>query len=122
MVVEGNCSLPNKYILDLFVEIGTLGCHYVPRLLVEITKLVSRQEIMLIETYQWLVGRLMYFCHTRPNISYPVSVVSRYMHDLRAGNMEAFYRILRYLKETPDKGLWFRKNMHLALEGYCDVN
>ena len=34
------------------------------------------------ETYQRLVGRLIYLCH----ISYAVSVVSRYMHDPRTGH------------------------------------
>jgi hypothetical protein len=64
----------------------------------------------------------MYLCHTRPDISYAVSVVSRYMHDPRIGHMEVVYRILRYLKGTPGRGLWFRKNEHLNLEGYCDVD
>jgi len=32
------------------------------------------------------------------------------------------YRILRYLKGTPGKGLWFRKNGHLDVEGYCDAD
>jgi hypothetical protein len=35
------------------------------------------------ETYQRLVGRLIYLCHTRPDLSYAVSVASRYMHDPR---------------------------------------
>ena len=70
------------------------------------------------ETYQRLVGRLIYLCH----ISCAVSVVSRYMHDPRTGHMEVVYRILRYLKGTPGKGLWFRKNKHLDLEGYCDAD
>jgi hypothetical protein len=26
------------------------------------------------------------------------------------------------LKGTPGKGLWFRKNQHLNLEGYCDAD
>ena len=55
------------------------------------------------EKYQRLVGRLIYLCHTRPDITYAVSVVSRYMHDPRSGHMDAAYRILRYLKSNPRK-------------------
>jgi hypothetical protein len=44
------------------------------------------------------------------------------MHDPRTGHMEAIYQILRYLKGTPGKRLWFRKNQNLDLEGYCDAN
>lgn len=61
------------------------------------------------ERYQRLVGRLIYLCHTRPDITYVVSVVSRYMHDPRSGHMDAVYRILRYLKGSLGKGLWFKK-------------
>jgi hypothetical protein len=32
------------------------------------------------------------------------------------------YQILRYLKGTPGKGLWFRKNQNLDLGGYCDAD
>jgi hypothetical protein len=44
------------------------------------------------------------------------------MHDPRTGHMEVVYQILKYLKRTPGKGLWFRKNQNLNLEGYCDAN
>jgi hypothetical protein len=44
------------------------------------------------------------------------------MHDPRIGHMEAIYRIMRYLKGTPGRGLWFRKNGHLDLEGYYDAD
>ena len=30
--------------------------------------------------YQWLVGRLIYLSHTRPDIDYTVSVVNQIMH------------------------------------------
>jgi len=43
------------------------------------------------------------------------------MHDPKAGHMEVVYRILRYLKGTPGRGLWFRKNGHLDVEGYYDA-
>jgi hypothetical protein len=58
----------------------------------------------------------------RPDITYAVSMVSQYMHDSRSGHMEAVYRILRYLKGSPRKGLWFKRNGHLDVEGYYDAD
>ena len=72
------------------------------------------------ERYQRLVGRLIYLGHTRPDISFAVSVVSCYMHDPRKGHMNAVYHIMRYLKSAPGKGLFFRQNGHMNIEGYCD--
>jgi hypothetical protein len=39
------------------------------------------------------------------------------MHDPRTRHMEVVYMFLRYLEGTPGRGLWFRKNGHLDLEG-----
>ena len=44
------------------------------------------------------------------------------MHDPRKQHMEAAYRILKYLKGSPGKGLWFRTCGHLRIEGYCDAD
>jgi hypothetical protein len=44
------------------------------------------------------------------------------MHDPRTGHMEVVYQILRYLKGTPSRGLWFRANQYLNLEGYCNAD
>jgi hypothetical protein len=74
------------------------------------------------EKYQRLVGRLIYLCQIRHDISYTVSVVSRYIHDPRTIHMDVVYGILRYLKGTPGKGLWFKKNKHMDLEGNCDAD
>lgn len=74
------------------------------------------------ENYLRLVGRLLYLCHTRPDIVYAVSVVSRYMHDPRSGHLDAVYHILRYLKGSPGKGIWSKKNGHLNADGYSDAD
>jgi hypothetical protein len=42
------------------------------------------------------------------------------MHDPREGHMNAVYQILKFLKSALGKGLIFRKNGHLNIEGYCD--
>ena len=57
------------------------------------------------ECYQRLVERLIYLSHTRPDIAFAASVVSQFMHDPRSSHMNAVYRILRYLKSSPGKGL-----------------
>jgi hypothetical protein len=36
--------------------------------------------------------------------------------------MEAVYRILRYLKSSPSKGLLFSRLCHLKIEAYTDVD
>jgi hypothetical protein len=72
------------------------------------------------EMYQRLLGKLIYLCYTRHDISFVVNVVSRYMHDPKKGHMDAVYHILRYLKNALGKGLIFRKNGHMNIEDYCD--
>jgi hypothetical protein len=110
-----------KYVLDLLTETGMLGCRPAVAPIDQKFKLSAEAgELVDRERYQRLVGRLIYLSHTRPNISFAVSVVSRYMHDPREGHMDAVYQILRYLKNAPGKGLIFRKNGHLNIEGYCD--
>jgi hypothetical protein len=96
-----------KYVLDLLNETGMLGCRKASTPIEQNHKLCAQSgDPVDKEKYQRLVGRLIYLCHTRPDITYAVSVVSRYMHDPRSGHMDAVYRILRYLKSSPGKGLW----------------
>lgn len=120
---EGVVLSQRKYVLDLLKETGMLGCKPATSPIDQKFKLSAEAgEPVDRERYQRLVGRLIYLSHTRPDISFAVSVVSRYMHDPRKGHMEVVYRILRYLKSAPGKGLIFRKNGHLGIEGYCDAD
>lgn len=102
---------------------GMQGCHAASTPIDQNNKVTAESgEPIDKEKYQRLVGRLIYLCHTRPDISYALSVVSRYMHGPRDGHLEAAPRILRYLKGTPGKGLWFKSNGHLNADGYCDAD
>lgn len=109
--------------MDLLNDTGILGCHPVSTLIEQDHKLCAQSgDLVDKERYQMLVGWLIYLCHVRPDIAYVVSPVSRYMHDPRRGHLEAAFRILRYLKGSPRKGLWFKKNGHLEVEGYYDAD
>ncbi|KAL4313418.1 hypothetical protein GQ457_01G032690 [Hibiscus cannabinus] len=56
------------------------------------------------EIYQRLFGKLIYLFLTRPDLAYSVGIVSQFMSDPKEENMEAVYRILKYLKFTPGFG------------------
>ncbi|WOH10052.1 hypothetical protein DCAR_0729513 [Daucus carota subsp. sativus] len=112
-----------KYVLDLLTEAGMLGCRVAPTPIEQNHKLCSESGKPVDKRrYQRLVGRLIYLCHTRPDITYAVSIVSRYMHDPRTEHWEATLRILRYLKGSPGKGLWFKAHGSTGVEGYCDAD
>ena len=72
--------------------------------------------------YQRLVGRLIYLSHTRPDIGFPVSVVSQYMNNPTKEHMEGVTRILRYLDLNHGKGLLFKKSDNRGIKVYTDAD
>lgn len=72
--------------------------------------------------YQRLVGKLINLSHTRPDIAFAVSVVSQFMHSPREEHRGAVHRILRYLKGTPGKGLFFKKSEQRGIAVYTDAD
>ena len=120
---RGIALTQRKYVLDLLNETGMMHCRAAATP-IDISYRITAEsgELVEKENYQKLVGKLLYLCHTRPDIAFAVSIVSRYMHEPRTGHLDAVYRILRYLKGTPGKGLWFRSNGHLVIDGYSDAD
>ena len=99
-----------KYVLDLLDETGMLGCKPAETPIELNVKLqpTKAKNVKDRDRYQRLVGRLIYLSHTRPDIAFSVSMVSQFMHAPGPEHFEAVYRILRYLKGTPGKGLLFK--------------
>ncbi|CAD6271158.1 unnamed protein product [Miscanthus lutarioriparius] len=67
------------------------------------------------------LGQLRYFLGIEIARSARGIVLSQRKYVLDLLN-DTVYRILRYLKSSPGKGLWFKKNNHLNVEGYCDAD
>ena len=111
-----------KYVLDLLGETGMLGCEPIKSPIEQNHGLEECPDQTPVnkERYQRLVGRLIYLSHTRPDIAYAVSVVSRFMHNPSKQHMDAVVRILRYLKSAPGKGLLFSKHGNTDILGYSD--
>ena len=75
------------------------------------------------EGYQRLVGKLIYLSHTHPDITFAVSLVSQFMHNPKEDHLQAIFRILRYLKGSPERGLLFSKqDKSLDVEAFTDAD
>lgn len=72
--------------------------------------------------YQRLMGKLIYLSHTRPNITFAVGMVSRYMNKPTKRHIDAVYRILQYLKKSPGVGLFFKKSAARDLSVFTDAD
>ncbi|KAK9059144.1 hypothetical protein SSX86_021763 [Deinandra increscens subsp. villosa] len=70
--------------------------------------------------YRRIVGCLRYLLHTRPDLSYSVGVVSRYMQSPRESHNQAIKHILRYLKGTTSYGLKYGSGGSKRIVGYSD--
>ncbi|KAL5787126.1 hypothetical protein ACOSP7_004075 [Xanthoceras sorbifolium] len=112
-----------KYTIDLLEETGMLGCKpsKTPIELGNKEKMFEGDPIDK-ENYQRLVGKLIYLSHTTPDIAFAVSLVSQFMHVPCQGHLDAVYRILRYLKRTPGKGLFFAKTNDRKIRAFTDAD
>lgn len=70
--------------------------------------------------YPRRIGCLRYLVHTRPDLSYSVGVLSRYMHEPKESHASALKQILRYIKGTCGYGLNFRRSSNETIVGYSD--
>jgi len=71
--------------------------------------------------FRSIVGGLNYLCHTRPDITFSVSVVSRFMHNPSVHHLGAARRILTYVAGTIiDFGIRYSKVSNFRLFGFSD--
>ncbi|RVW14708.1 Retrovirus-related Pol polyprotein from transposon RE1 [Vitis vinifera] len=103
-----------KYALDILEETGKLDCKPVDTPMDPNVKLVPGQGEPLGDPgrYRRLVGKLNYLTITRPDISFPVSVVSQFLQSPCDSHWDAVIRILRYIKSTPGQGVLYENRGH----------
>lgn len=111
-----------KYALDIISEAGLLGAKPAPTPLEQNHRLSLAAGPLLSnpEKYRRLVGRLIYLCFTRPELSYCVHILSQFMHEPRTDHWKAALRVVRFLKGNPGQGIFFSQQCDLQLHGWCD--
>ena len=74
---------------------------------------------MYVTLYKSLIGSLRCLLHMRPDMTYSISILSRYMMNPTSDHWTTTKRVLRYLKSTIDFSLIYKKGMKdLNVVGY----
>ncbi|XP_071680530.1 secreted RxLR effector protein 161-like [Lolium perenne] len=72
--------------------------------------------------YRSLVGGLQYLTITRPDISYAVNRVCRFLHTPTISHWSAVKRILRYVRHTSAYGMAVRPTASCVLSAFSDAD
>ncbi|CAL1372799.1 unnamed protein product [Linum trigynum] len=121
---QGLVVSQRKYVLDILEEAGVLGSRPSTFPVEQNHQLTKPSSEILVDgsAYRRLVGRLLYLTVSRPDITYGVNILSRFVHAPTQAHMDAAMRILRYLKLSPGQGLYFPAANDLHLHAYCDAD
>ena len=113
-----------KNTLDILTDTGMLDCKPIDTPMDPNVKLVPSQRELLRDPgrYRRLVGKLNYLTITRPDISFPVGVVSQFLQSPCDSHWDAVVRILRYIKGTQGQGVLYENRGHTQVVGYSDAD
>ncbi|XP_071714178.1 uncharacterized mitochondrial protein AtMg00810-like [Rutidosis leptorrhynchoides] len=115
------------YCLEVISEFGLLGCK--PAITPLENGVIfsnlddhdsSDQPLENISEYQKLIGKLIYITLTRPDIAYAMHCLSQFMHAPLKSHLKATFRVLRYLKGCPGKGITVRRNNNFVVTAFVD--
>jgi hypothetical protein len=119
----GITLLQSHYVEKILSRFGYSDCKpsptpYDPSVIIRKNKGIARDQLR----YSQIIGSLMYLASaTRPDISFAVSKLSRFVSKPGDVHWEALERVLRYLKGTASYGVHYT-GYPRVLEGYSDAN
>jgi len=99
-----------KYALDLLEEVGVLGCNPAATPIEGNVDLwFDDNHALDLGRYRRLIGKLIYPTVTKPDITFAVGVLSRFMHQSRETHWLGAIRVFAYIKSCPGKELVYMK-------------
>jgi hypothetical protein len=72
--------------------------------------------------YRAMIGSLLYLTASRPDISFSVGVCARYQSDPKESHLSSVKRIIRYVNETSNYGIWYSFDTNDSLVGFSDAD
>ncbi|XP_061336488.1 uncharacterized mitochondrial protein AtMg00810-like [Gastrolobium bilobum] len=113
-----------KYTLELLSDGGLTGAKHVSTPMEPTLRLCQNQGAPYHESAanRRLVRRLLYLTNTRPDISFTVQQLSQFVAHPTKPHFDAAIRVLKYLKRSPGKGIFFPSHNSLTLSGFTDAD
>ncbi|GJR53551.1 putative ribonuclease H-like domain-containing protein [Tanacetum coccineum] len=72
--------------------------------------------------YRGMVGTFMYLTASRQDLTFAVCMCARYQAKPTEKHLHAVKRIIKYLRGTVNRGLWYPKDSSIALTTYADAD
>ena len=70
--------------------------------------------------YRRMIGKLLYFTITRPDLSFSVNRLSQFLIKPRIPHLQATYHVLQYVKATVGQGLFYSSSSAIELKAFAD--
>ena len=123
-VKDGIFISQTKYIYDLLKKFDLIDCSSAKTPMATATKLElnTKESKVDISNYRGMVGSLLYLTTSRPDIMFATCLCARFQADPRESHLIAIKRIFRYLKGTPNLGIWYPRESGFDLIGYSDAD
>ncbi|GJW11170.1 retrovirus-related pol polyprotein from transposon TNT 1-94 [Tanacetum coccineum] len=114
----------SKFALEILKKFGMDSCDPVDTPMVDRLKLDEDPLGIRVDQTQFLsmVGSLIYLTASRPDLVFVVCMCARYQASPTKKHLEALKRIFRYLRGTINWGLWYLKDITLALMAYANAD
>ncbi|GJT86286.1 retrovirus-related pol polyprotein from transposon TNT 1-94 [Tanacetum coccineum] len=113
-----------KYALEILKKYGMDSSDPVDTPLVEKTKLDADLQWKTINPthYREMISSLMYLTSSRPDLIFEVCMCARYQARPTKKHLHAVKQIFRYLRGTPNMGLWYSKDTNIALTAIVEAD
>ncbi|GKB44025.1 retrovirus-related pol polyprotein from transposon TNT 1-94, partial [Tanacetum coccineum] len=113
----------SQYTMDILKKHEIEKCDTVSTPMATTKLDVDLQGTLVDQTkYDSMIGGLMYLTASRPNIAFATFVCARYQARPTEKHLKEVKRILRYLIQSINMGIWYSKDSGFELISYADAD
>jgi hypothetical protein len=119
---EGTFICQSKYVRDILNKFGMKDAKPIktPMATNGHLDLDEGGKLVDLKLYRSMIGSLLYLTASRPDIMFSVCMCARLQAAPKECHLTAVKRIMRYLKYSPNIGLWYPKGAQFEVVGFSD--